>query len=83
MGFKRNSINNRGVEEIDTSVDSIGDELLRLFDETFNSTLGIGNNDTILSRILDLSEENSTFLLVILVEFEHVTEGEIADNITV
>lgn len=83
MRFKRDSIDDRGIEEVNTSIDFVRNELLGLFNKTFNLAISVGNDNTVFSRILDLSEKNCAFLLVVLVEGKHVLEREIANNITV
>lgn len=73
------------VEDIETGVDSVSNELHRLFDESVDArwVVWLVNNDTVLAGLLDLGDDDGTLITVSLVELSELSEGVFADDIAV
>ena len=79
------AVQNRRVEDVDTSVDAVSDELDGLLDEAVDArrVVGLVDNDTVLARLLDLCDNDRTLLAVGLVESGQLFEGEFANDVGV
>lgn len=80
-----NPIKDRGIEDIHAGVDSIADKLDGLLDKAIDErgVARLVNNDTVLGRLLNLGDNNGTFLAMALVELGKILEGEVANHIGV
>lgn len=84
-GAELNALEDAGVENVDTGVDAVADELDRLLDEAVNlgGVARLVHNDTVLGRLLDLGHDNGALVAVVLVEFSELLEGVVAGDIGV
>lgn len=84
-GTQFDAVQHAGVEDIDTGVDTVADELDGLFDETVDarSMVGFVNDDAVFGRLINLRDDDSTFVTVVLVEIGQFFEGVIANNVGV
>ena len=83
-GAQLNSVDHRRVQNVDTGVDAVADESLRLLNETVNlRRLRLVHNHTIFARVLDLRGNNSSLAAVSLVERSKILERVVADNVRV
>lgn len=82
---KLDTVENGGVEDVETGVDTVANELDGLLDESVDqrAVSRLVDNDTVLGRLLNLGDDNGTLVTVVLVEGQKVLEGEVADNIGV
>jgi hypothetical protein len=80
-----NAVQDRGVEDVDTRVDAVSDELDGLLDEAVDARVVIRlvDNDSVLARLLDLCDNNGALLAVSLVESGQLFEGELANDVGV
>jgi hypothetical protein len=80
-----NTAEDSGVEDVDTSVDSVSNELNWLLDESVNATgmAWLVHDDTILAGFFNLCDDNGSLLSVSLVELGQGLEGVVADDIRV
>jgi hypothetical protein len=82
-GAELNSLQNTRVENVDTGVDPVSDELDRLLDEAVNAR-GVAlfvDDDTVLGRLIDLGDHNRALLTVGFVESGQGMEGVLANDI--
>jgi hypothetical protein len=79
------AVQNRRVEDVDTRVDAVSDELDGLLDEAVDARVVIGlvDNDSVLARLLDLCDNNGALLAVSPVESGQLFEGEFANDVRV
>ena len=84
-GAELNAAQNAGVEDVDTGVDTVADELDGFLDEAVNSrgVAGLVHNDTVLGRLLHLCDNDGAFVAVLLVELGELGEGVFAGNVGV
>jgi hypothetical protein len=84
-GAELDALEDAGVEDVDTGVDAVADELDRLLDEAVNhgGVARLVHNDTIFGRLLDLGDNNSALAAVLLVELGELLEGVVAGDIGV
>ena len=84
-GAELDALQDAGVEDVDTGVDAVADELDGLLDETVDSRgmAGLVHNDTVLGRLLDLCDNNCALLAVLLVELGELFEGVFAGDVGV
>lgn len=84
-GAQLNAVQDTGVHDVDTSVNTVADELDGLLDEAVDArgVVGLVNDDTVLGGFVDLGDNNGTLLAVGLVESGKLLEWEITDNIGV
>lgn len=80
-----NALEHAGVHDVDTGVDAVADELDGLLDETVNlgGVARLVDYDTVLGRLLDLCDDNSSLVAVLLVELGELLEGVVACDIGV
>lgn len=78
-----NATDNFLVEDVQSSIDFIADELLWFLDESLNFSVWISDNYTVLRRFFDLSEHNSSFFSMGFVEIDELLEWEFADDVAV
>ncbi|EEQ38382.1 mannose-1-phosphate guanyltransferase [Clavispora lusitaniae ATCC 42720] len=80
-----NSVNDRWVQDVQTSIDSVTDKLNWLLNESVNQvgSVSVVNNDTILGWLIDLSGNNRTLTAVCLVELGQFLEWVVANDIGV
>jgi len=79
------AVQDGGVENVDTRVDAVSDELNGLLDETVDArrVIGLVNNNAVLARLLDLCDNNGALLAVSLVESRQFLEGVFANDVGV
>ena len=84
-GAELDALEHRGVEDVDTGVDTVADELDRLLDETVNSrgVAGLVHNDTVLGRLLYLCDNDGAFFAMLLVKLGELSKGVFAGNVGV
>jgi hypothetical protein len=84
-GTQLNALENTGVEDVDTGVNAVTDELDWLLNETINArgVIGLVNNDTVLRRLVDLGNNNGALVAMFLVELRELLEGKITYDIGV
>ena len=84
-GSEFDALKNARVQDVDTGVDAVADELDRLLDETIDSrrVAGLVDNDTVLGRLLDLGNNDCAFIAVLLVELGELRERVFAGNVGV
>lgn len=83
-GSEFNEVNNRGVEDVDTSIDSVANKLNGLLDESVNlSGVLFLDNDTVLGGFVDLGSDNGTLTTVGLVKLCELGKGIVTDDIGV
>jgi hypothetical protein len=84
-GAELDAVQNAGVEDVDTGVDTVADELDGLLDEAVNSrgVAGLVHNDTVLGRLLHLCDNNGAFFAVLLVELGELGKGVFAGDVGV
>ncbi len=75
----------RWVEDVDTGVDTVADELDRFLDEPINPAIvaRLVDDDTIFGWLLDFSNDNGALLAMGLVEFNKLRKGVFADDVGV
>src|SRR5690606_32342953 len=80
-----NTVEDGGVEDIDTSVDSVSNKLDWLLDESVNAAgmAWLVHDDTILAWLFNLCDDNGSLLSMGLVELGQGIEGVLADDIGV
>ena len=80
-----NAVEHRCVEDINTGINAVADELDGLLDEAVDAggVVGLVNNDTVLGRLLHLGHNNSALVAVRLVESGKLLEGVFAGDIGV
>ena len=80
-----NALEHAGVQNVDTGVDAVADELDGLLDETVNlgGVARLVDYDTVLGRLLDLCDNNGSLVAVLLVELGELLEGVVACDIGV
>ena len=78
-----NSCNHIGVEQVETSVDSVTDEDSGLFNKAFDLTAFLGNHNTVLARVFDFSNDDSALLSVAFVELNEFVERVLANDVRV
>jgi hypothetical protein len=78
------AVEDGGVEDVDTGVDAVSDELLGLLDEAVDRRLaGNGEDDTVLGGLVDLGDHKSSLTAVSDVEVAELAEGVGAGDIGV
>lgn len=84
-GTEFNSLQNRGVEDVHASIDTVADELNGLLDESVDTRgmVGLVNDNTVLGGLFDLGHHNGSLVAVVLVELQQLLEGVVADDIGV
>jgi len=84
-GAELDTLQDAGVEDVDTGVDTVAHEFDRLLDEAVNSrgVIGSVHNDTVFGGFLDLGHDDCAFVTVGLVEIGELLEGVVADDIGV
>jgi hypothetical protein len=84
-GTQLNALENTGVEDVDTGVNAVTDELDWLLNETINArgVVGLVNNDTVFRRLVDLGNNNGALVAMFLVELRELLEGKITYDIGV
>lgn len=84
-GPELDALEHRGVEDVDTGVDTVADELDGLLDEAVypGGVVGLVHHDTVLGRLLHLGHHNGALLAVLLVEGSELLEGVFAGDIGV
>jgi hypothetical protein len=84
-GTELNAAEDAGVEDVDTGVDAVADELDGLFDEAVDhgGMAGLVHDNTVLGRLLDLSHYNCALTAMLLVEVGELLEGVVAGNVGV
>ena len=82
---KLDTVEDGGVEDVETGIDTVANELDGLLDESVNqrAVSGLVDNNTILGRLLDLGNNDGALVTVVLVEGQKILEREVADNIGV
>lgn len=82
-GAELDALENTGVQDVDTGVDTVADELDGLLNETVDArgVVGLVDNDTVLGRLLDLCDNDGTLITVSLVEIGQLLEGVVADDV--
>lgn len=83
MRFKRNSINDLGIEKVDTSIDFIRNEFFRFLNKSINLSCTIGDYNSIFCWILHLCEQNCTFFSMFFMKIKHVLKREITNDIAI
>lgn len=75
----------RGVENVHAGVDAVADELDGLLDKAVDARRVVRSvdNDTVLGRLLDLSDDDGALIAVGLVEIGQLLEGVLADDVRV
>lgn len=84
-GSEIDSLEHARVENVDTGIDSVSDELNGLLDEAVDSrrVVWLVDNDTVFRWLLDLGDDNGSLLAVCLVEVCQLFEWVLADDIRV
>jgi hypothetical protein len=84
-GAELNALEDAGVKDVDTSIDTVANELDGLLDEAVDhgGVAGLVYNDTVLGRLLDLGDDNCALTAVLLVELGELCEGVVACDIGV
>ena len=73
---QRDSLEDIGVENVDSGIDTVGDKFDWLLDETFDAGgLGFHDDDAIFTRFFDFGDNDGAFLAVIFVESGEFGEG--------
>lgn len=74
-----------GVQDVDTGVDAVTDELDGLLDEAVDArgVVGLVDDDTVLRGLLDLCDNDGTLVAMGLVEVGQLLEGVVADDVRV
>lgn len=69
-GAELDAIEDAGVEDVETGVDSVADELDRLLDEAVDARVVVGlvHDDTVFRRLLDLGHDDGSLISVCFVE---------------
>lgn len=80
-----NAVENTGVQEVDTGVDSVTDELNRLLDETVDArwVVRLVDDDTVLGGLIHLGDDDGSLITMTLVEFCEILEGKVTNDIGV
>ena len=80
-----NALQHTGVQDVDTGVDTVTDELDGLLDETIDAggVVGLVDHDTVFGGLVDLGHNNGTLITVVLVELGQFLEGVVTDDIGV
>jgi len=84
-GAELDALENTGVQDVDTGVDTVADELDGLLNETVDArgVVGLVDNDTVLGGLFDLGDDNGAFVAVLLVELGELLEGVVAGDVGV
>ena len=79
------TVENAGVEDVNTGVDTVSDELDRLFNEAVDARCvsGLVHHDSVLGRLVDFGNNDSTLLSVRAVECRQLLERVFADYVRV
>lgn len=82
---KLDTLQDRGVKDINAGINTITNELHRLLNKTVDSRsmVWLMNNDTILRWLFDFCNYNCAFISVCLVEFCQFSKGVVANDIRV
>lgn len=80
-----NALENTRVEDVDTGVNAVTNELNWLLDETINARgmVGLVDNDTVLRGLVDLGNNDGALVAMFLVELCELLKGIITDDIGV
>lgn len=79
-----NTFKYRRIENVDTSIDLVADEFLWLFHKAVDAgRVGMIDNDTVFGRVVDLGNDNGTFVAMAQVEITELLKWIIANNVTV
>ena len=83
--MKLDALENRGVEDVDTGINTVAYELDGFLDETVDArgVVWLVYNDTELRRLFDLCDDNGTLVAVAAVELEEIGKWVVADDIGV
>jgi hypothetical protein len=66
---QRDSLEDVGIEDVDSGIDPIGDKFNWLFDETFDGRgFASHDDDAVLARFFDFGDDDGAFLAVFFVE---------------
>jgi len=78
-----NAVEDTGVQEVDTGVNSVTDELNRLLDETVDArwVVRLVDDDTVLGGFIHLGDDDGSFITMTLVEFRELLEGVVTNDI--
>jgi hypothetical protein len=84
-GAELDALQYAGVQNVDTGVDAVSDELDGLLDKAIDSrgVARLVHDDTVLGRLLNLGNDNCALLAVLLVELGELLEGVFAGDIGV
>ena len=84
-GPELDALQHRRVEDVDTGVDAVADELDGLLDEAVDARGVVRpvHDDTVLGRFLDLGHHNGALVAVGLVERRELLEGVLAGDVRV
>ena len=79
------AVEHGGVQDVDSGIDAVADELNRLLYEAVDTgcVVGLMDDDTILGRLLNLGHNNCALVAVRLVEGSELLEGVIASDVRV
>lgn len=79
------ALEHAGVQDVDTSIDTVSDEFDWLLDETVNprGVVWLVNDDTVFRGFLNLCDDDGTLVAVGLVESSEIRKGVVADNVRV
>lgn len=84
-GAQIDAVENRSVQNVEASVDTVADEFNGLLDESVDARRvgGLVDDDTILGGLFDLGDADGTLIAVRLVESGQLLEGVFAGDIGV
>ena len=79
------ALEHRGVQDIDTGIDTVSHEFDRLLDKAVDArrVVGLVDYDTIFRRFFDFGDDDRSLLTVCLVKCGEIRKGVFADNIGV
>lgn len=70
---QRDSLEDVGVEDVDSGIDTVGDEFNRLFDETFDGRgLAFHDDNAVLAWFFDFGDDDGAFLAVFFVKLDEL-----------
>lgn len=84
-GAQVDTVQHRGVQDVDTGVDAVANELDGLLDEAVDArcVAWLVHHHAVLGRLLDLCDDDGALITVCLVEVGELLEGVVADDIGV
>ena len=79
------ALQHRRVQDVDTGIDAVADELDGLLDEAVDARLvaWLVHYDAVLGGLLDFGDDDGAFLPVLSVEVGELGEGIVADDVRV